>query len=85
METIRRYYQIDRKEICFVKSIIEAYDGMAVLRTVDPKKAVIEFSVAPGCEEELKKILDDLRNSISIEVIKGDMQPILSAYPQTIR
>jgi hypothetical protein len=71
METIRRYYQIDRKEICFVKSIIEAYDGIAVLRTVDPKKAVIELSVAPGCEEEIKEILDDLRNSISIEVING--------------
>ncbi len=73
METIRRCYQIDRKEVCFVKSIIEAYDGMAVLRTVDPKKAVIELSVAPGCEEQVKQILHDLRNSISIEVIKGDI------------
>jgi len=73
VETIKRYYKINRKEICFVKSIIEAYDGMAVLRTVDPKEGIIEISIIPGCEEDIRNILNDLRNYISIDMINGNI------------
>lgn len=73
METIKRYYKIDGKEICFVKSILEAYDGMAVLRTVDPKEGIIEISIIPGCEEDIRSILNDLKNHISIDLIKGNI------------
>lgn len=73
VETIKRYYKINKKEICFVKSILEAYDGMAVLRTVDPNEGIIEISIIPGCEEDITTILNDLRNYISIDMIKGNI------------
>lgn len=67
METIRQYYKVDREEICFLKSIIEAYDGMAVLRTMDVKDGIIELSIIPGGEGYIRHVLDDLRKHIHIK------------------
>lgn len=46
---------------------------MAVLRTVDPNEGIIEISIIPGCEEDITTILNDLRNYISIDMIKGNI------------
>jgi len=46
---------------------------MAVLRTVDPKEGIIEISIIPGCEEDIRSILNDLKNHISIDLIKGNI------------
>ncbi len=39
---------------------MESYDGMAVVRTVDPKTAIIELSIAPGCEDMVEELLNSL-------------------------
>ena len=61
METIKQYFQVDRKEINYLRVIIESYDGMAVLRTVDPHRAIIELQISPGCISFISDLLDDLR------------------------
>lgn len=61
METIKQYFQVDRKEINYLRVIIESYDGMAVLRTVDPHRAIIELQISPGCTSFISDLLDDLR------------------------
>ena len=40
-ETIKRYYRVDRREIAFLRFIFEAYDGLAVLETLDPEAGSI--------------------------------------------
>ncbi len=44
METIKKYYRIERKEICFLKFIFEAYDGIAMLTTVDPDSSRYNYT-----------------------------------------
>lgn len=80
METIRQYYKIDREEICFLKSIIEAYDGMAVLRTIDVKDGIIELSIIPGGEGYIRDILDDLKKHIRIKTIQKHSVPLKSTF-----
>ena len=66
--------RIDRKEICFVKNILEAYDGVALMTTLDADRGIVRLSVAPGRGRELKAILDDLKRHILIEAISaGDV------------
>jgi tRNA-2-methylthio-N6-dimethylallyladenosine synthase len=43
-----------------LRGVIESYDGMAVVRTVDPQVAVIELMVAPGCQGTVSELLNDL-------------------------
>lgn len=67
METIKKYYRVDRKEIAYIKFILEAYDGIAVLKTVNPGKGVIELMIAPGCENDVDAVMRDLEKTILIE------------------
>lgn len=67
MDTQSRYFRLRRKDIAYFKFIIESYEGMAVLRTKDPREAVVELMVAPGWEKDLDEVLGGLRREILIE------------------
>jgi hypothetical protein len=70
--TIQRRYRVDRRDLWFIQAIFEAYDGVATVSTVNPKKGVVELGIAPGCETEVGEILEDLRlNGILIEDCHG--------------
>ena len=67
LETLKKYLRIDRREICFLKFILEAYDGIATLTTIDPHQGVVLLRIAPGCEDEVETILQDLKKDIIID------------------
>jgi hypothetical protein len=67
LETIKKYYRVDRKEIAFLRFIFEAYDGIAVMRTIDPQQGIIVLHIPPGCEDDVEFVLNDLKNHIMIE------------------
>ena len=69
MNTIKKYFRVDRREIAFLKFIFEAYDGIVTITTVDPDQGVVLFSIAPGCEDDVEIILQDLKKDILIEQI----------------
>jgi hypothetical protein len=61
VETDRRVFQVDRRDICYLRYTLESYDGMAVVRTIDPHAALIEVSIAPGCGSIVDQLFEDLR------------------------
>ena len=67
MKTLEQNYRMDRREIAFLKFILEAYDGIATLRTEDAIRGIITFHIAPGCEKQFAEILKDLKKDIMIE------------------
>ena len=67
MHTIKKYLRVDRKEIAFLKFIFEAYDGIVTITTIDPDQGVILLCIAPGCENDVEMILQDLKKDILIE------------------
>jgi hypothetical protein len=69
LETVRKYYRVDRKEIAFLKFILEAYDGIAVLSTIDSSSGVVMLSISPGCESVVEMVLQDLKRDIMIEPV----------------
>ncbi len=71
METTKWMFRVNREDIHYLRTTIEAYDGMAVVRTVDPKEATIELLIAPGCEALISKLLTSLK-----EKEKIPLQPI---------
>jgi len=70
MDTQSKYFRIRQKDIAYFKFIIESYDGMAVVRTKDPREAVVELMVAPGWEKDLEMVLGGLREEIPIEPLR---------------
>ena len=66
METIKLSCQVERKDISYLSWIIQSYDGLAVLKTIDPYKAIIEIQISPGCEDIVFALLDALRKQEGI-------------------
>ena len=53
-------YQVDPYEIHYLKFILEAYEGLATLTTLDAEKGLIQLAVPPGSEEALVDLLEAL-------------------------
>jgi len=67
VKTINKHLRIDRREICFLKFIFEAYDGIATLTTIDAHQGIVLLRIAPGCKDEVDTVLRDLRKDMIIE------------------
>jgi hypothetical protein len=67
LQTISKSYLIDRKLVGFIKFILEAYDGIAVVETIDPGAAEIKLHIATGCESVVENVLCELRKEMLIE------------------
>jgi hypothetical protein len=71
LETIRKIIRVDRREICFLKYILEAYDGIAVATTVDAHLGIVLLRIAPGCEKEVEAVMRELGRDILIDDFDG--------------
>ncbi len=67
---VKRFYRLDIRQLAFVKFIVESYDGIAMLRTLNAGCGEIEV-MAPECNlPVLDALIDDLRKEINIVQIK---------------
>jgi hypothetical protein len=66
-KTVKRIYRVDRREIAFLRFVFEAYDGLAVIKTLDAIKGTVVFRIAPGCERDVELILADLQKDITMQ------------------
>jgi len=76
MNTTRRAYRVDRKEIHYIRSTLESYDGMALVRTLDPRAALLEVLIPPGCEGPALELVRSLERDEGVRmdpVERGDV------------
>ena len=72
MKTIQKKYRVDRKKIGFIKFIFEAYEGVAVVSTIDKRKNLIMLSIAPDLMEESDIIVNDLKKDFLFDEAQFD-------------
>ncbi len=72
MKTTKRNFRVDRKDINYIRTTVESYNGMAVVKTLDPFAATIEISISPGCEEWISELLDYLREGEGMDLVERD-------------
>lgn len=63
------FYRVDRREVGYIRFIFEAYDGIAVVETIEPSTAVIALHVPPGCMPVVRDLVFDLAANCRIEPI----------------
>jgi hypothetical protein len=68
-ETQIRYFVIEPKDIVWIKAILESYEGMVVLRTVDIKQPVIELLIAPDFAAALNPVIEEIAAQVKLEEI----------------
>jgi hypothetical protein len=67
MECQKQYYRVDRRQIAFVKFVLESYEGVGMMSTADRRSGLVLIRIAPGCEEVIGGIIADLQKTILIE------------------
>ncbi|CAN2041498.1 DUF4911 domain-containing protein [Candidatus Magnetomoraceae bacterium gMMP-15] len=72
MKSTRKYYITDRKDISFFKFILEAYSGIALMKTIDAGRGKVELLISPGCEEDVDILVKNLSKTINIKHVNND-------------
>lgn len=71
-KTNRIIARVKREDIIYINSIAEAYDGIMVMRTVDPEEALVEFDISPYLSLESERILSALSKETPLEIVHAD-------------
>ena len=64
---IRRYFRVARRDMVFLKFILEAYEGMNVMSTVDNANGIIRIAIMPGFQEDMDALLAELGTQVTME------------------
>ena len=72
---INIWLKLKTKDIVLVQFIIEGYEGLATVTTIDPRTAIIQVAIMPDFVSDVMCILECLKKQLPIEKIN---------YPETL-
>lgn len=67
-----KYFRVDRRDLAYLKFILEAYEGLTTLSTVEKGSTVekdgtlVKISTFPWCAADVDALIEALRTEISI-------------------
>ena len=64
-----RYLVIRPGEIHYLRFLLEAYEGMATVTTLQPQLGLVRLSIAPGCEQDIESLLRSERDQLGLSRI----------------
>lgn len=72
---ICRYFKVLHRDMVFLKFILEAYEGMNVMSTVDNKAGIIRIAIMPGFVDDMDELLASLGQQVMMEPVKWHDEP----------
>jgi hypothetical protein len=57
---VKRCFRLDRATIAYLRFILEGYDGLIFLRTLDSRAALVEVAYSPTCRGDAESLLNAL-------------------------
>ena len=67
---IDKFFRIKREHIAPVQFIIEGYEGMSTVSTMNSQEAIIKISIMPDFAEEIGRLICELKNIYHLEEIE---------------
>jgi len=64
-----RYFRVPLHEIGYVRMIVEAYDGLAFVRSLSASRGEIEWIVGEGMEREADEVAEKLATEVGLIAI----------------
>ena len=74
-ECTKRHFILLPPQIHFLRFILEAYEGIGLVTTLDAKLGLIELSIAPGCEAEVDQILSAEAQTLQMRPVSMGSMP----------
>jgi len=61
MDLIEIYLRIQREDIALIKFVLESYESIGIMRTIDRKKATVVVLAMPDFIDDVRAVLESLR------------------------
>jgi hypothetical protein len=74
---IEKFFKIKKEHIAPLQFIIEGYEGMATVTTIDPQTAIIKILIMPDLAENISVLLNELENVYSIIPIEKPKKEVV--------
>ena len=71
-DSVQWILEVDKKDIGYIVGLMDGYDDFAVVRTLDAARGHIEFMIAPDYIEEVRKLVNHLKEEISLRVLSQE-------------
>lgn len=68
-DTVQIRLEIDRRDIAYLVSLFEGYDHLAVVRTLDNTRGLVELMVAPDFLDDTRRLLDALKEEMPLTLV----------------
>jgi hypothetical protein len=73
-DVLIRYYRVNPRQIVLLKSLLDGYEGLVVVRTENPAEGIVQLLISPDFAVEVEEIVKDLSRKIWIQAI-ADFAP----------
>lgn len=72
METENRYYQLASRDLVYMKFVLEAYEGLSTMSTVDGKRGIVKVNYPVPFRDDLAGLMEGISREIEVtEVTEG--------------
>lgn len=68
---LRRYFRVDRRHIAYFRFILEAYEGIATLSTLDSREGTVVLMIPECFAEDADGLLGALAGEIGLVEIEA--------------
>jgi len=75
---VKRVYRTPRQHIAYLRFVLESYDGLAFIRTLDSRQALVEIAYPPSRRLDAEALLSALAQELSLEEVDAS---VASDYP----
>ena len=82
LETCTRYFQINRRDLVYLKFILEAYEGMTTLSTEDREKGIVRLNMPVGFCADIAALMVALSSEIAITEVEPPQAVFVAAASQ---
>jgi hypothetical protein len=66
---ITKKLRLERKDIAYVKFILEGYEGIALATTIDNVESIIQLTIVPDFESDVEMLLTALKKEVDFSEI----------------
>ena len=73
---IFRYFKVLHRDMVYLKFILEAYEGMNVMSTVDNVAGIIRIAIMEGFEADMDGVLAELGRQVDMEPVEWHDVPV---------
>jgi hypothetical protein len=72
---IAAYYQLASRDLVYMKFILEAYEGLSTMSTVDAKRGIVKVSYPIPFAEDVRNLMAALATEIAVTEVNEEGEP----------